>query len=193
MQPPNQHEASGRSADSAERHEVKPMDGEKEEEKGTERKNVEGRKWGAGKHLGPKKGRSRNGEKRRETRRQNKCVFFYDSLYLDATAGYFVSERITSAMYIGVPFATSHRIYRIPFFRGIIGHRLFRLPRAPFAEGNTPMFRHYKFVPRARLTELPLSRGRDSRGRTHKTFPVSFLPSVMFPAKEGLQVWIWCG
>lgn len=142
-----------------------------------------------GKTPGTKWKQERSHNRRDEKRREDRinAYFFYDLPYLNATAGYFVSKRITSAM---CPHIFRHRAPNLlhPFLPRYYMSPLFRSsPRAAFTEGDAPTFRHNKFVPRLCLTRFA-SRGRDSRGKTYKTFPARFLPSVMFSAKEGLDL-----
>lgn len=92
-------------------------------------------------------------------------------------------------VYVRISFATKRRIYYILFFRGIIGHRSSAPLRALLSpkemrqhSGITNSFLDCRYLTRF------ASRGRDSRGKTYKTFPARFLSSVIFSAKEGLDL-----
>lgn len=190
MQPPNQHEASGRPADSAARHEVKPMDRDKEKERGEPREYAEGRKWGTGKHLGlkTKKKKKRTvawrwDEERREGR-MNASFFTTRPIWMQPRVILFEADNpgnvhrrtlrhlAPNLLHLFLP-----KYYRSP---------LFCLPRASFRRrkrANVPPGITNSLL--GRVLQDSLSRGKDSRGKTHKTFPVSFLPSVMFPGERG--------
>lgn len=96
--------------------------------------------------------------KRRDERRWNKYVFFYDSLYLGATAGYFVSKRIKLSAYMrtcnireDLSYSSPVRIYCTSFCYGIIGHRSFSLPPSRSFRLKETQRRRRRRVPTLRI------------------------------------------
>lgn len=133
-----------------------------------------------GKTPGTKWKKERSHNTRDEERREGRinACFFYDLPYLHATAGYFVSKRITFAMctsaYLSPPQAPNllhpflSRYYRSPLFRSSL--------RIAFTKGDAPTSGITNSFLDCTLRDLPLA-AEIHGGKTYKAFPARFLPS----------------
>jgi len=142
-------------------------------------------RWDTGKHLGSNEKNVRQIIVRDEKRKQNKCVFFYDSPYLGCNRGlYFALKRDNPAVHIRIPSSPHAEFITFLSFKVCYGSPLFLFVLLSLKE-NAPTFRHYKFVPWPCLTRSP--HATEIHEARHKTFLAWFLPSIMYSVKERLD------